>query len=66
MNSRPTRRALVTGASGAIGRAIALRLAECGAHVIVHANQRLDAANALADDIRAAGGSAQACAFDVT
>ena len=60
------RRALVTGASGAIGRAIALKLAQDGAHVIVHANRRLDAAQALADDIHAAGGSAEACTFDLT
>jgi 3-oxoacyl-[acyl-carrier protein] reductase len=60
------RRALVTGASGAIGRAIALKLAQDGAHVIVHANRRLDAAQALAGDIRAAGGSAEACSFDLT
>jgi len=66
MSTHPARRALVTGASGAIGRAIALRLAHGGAHVIVHANRRLDAANALADDIRSAGGNAQARAFDVT
>jgi 3-oxoacyl-[acyl-carrier protein] reductase len=60
------KRALVTGASGAIGRAIALQLAQDGAHVIAHANHRLDAAQALADEIRAAGGSAEACAFDLT
>ncbi len=60
------KRALVTGASGAIGRAIALRLAQDGAHVIVHANRRLAVAQALAGEIVAAGGSAEACAFDLT
>ncbi len=60
------RRALVTGASGGLGRAIAQRLARDGLHVIVHANARLDAANALAAEIVAAGGSAEAIAFDLT
>ncbi len=60
------RRALVTGASGALGRAIALRLAHAGLHVVVHANTRLDAAAALAAEIVAAGGSAEPVAFDVT
>jgi 3-oxoacyl-[acyl-carrier protein] reductase len=64
--SPSTKRALVTGASGGLGRAIALRLARDGHHVIAHANQRLDAAQALVDAIRAAGGSAEAVAFDVT
>jgi 3-oxoacyl-[acyl-carrier protein] reductase len=68
MNAKqePSKRALVTGASGDLGRAIALRLARDGLHVIVHAHSRLAAANALVDEITAAGGSAQAVAFDVT
>jgi 3-oxoacyl-[acyl-carrier protein] reductase len=60
------KRALVTGASGGLGRAIALRLAQGGLHVIVHANRRLDAATALADEIAGSGGSAEPVAFDVT
>jgi 3-oxoacyl-[acyl-carrier protein] reductase len=60
------KRALVTGASGGLGRAIAQRLARDGLHVIVHANRRLDTAQALVDEIVAAGGSAQAVAFDLT
>jgi 3-oxoacyl-[acyl-carrier protein] reductase len=68
MNTEPSmqRRALVTGASGGIGRAIAERLARDGAHVIVHANTRLDAAQAIVAVIVADGGSAEAVAFDVT
>ena len=63
----PTRRrALVTGASGGIGSAIAERLGRDGLHVITHANGRLDAAEAVVARIVAAGGSAEAIAFDVT
>jgi 3-oxoacyl-[acyl-carrier protein] reductase len=65
-NPSTKRRALVTGASGGLGRAIALRLARDGLHVIVHANSRLDAATALAGEIITAGGSAEAIAFDIT
>jgi len=60
------KRALVTGGSGDLGGAIARRLARDGLHVIVHANARLDAAEAVAAAIRAGGGSAEAVAFDVT
>jgi 3-oxoacyl-[acyl-carrier protein] reductase len=60
------KRALVTGASGDLGGAIAQRLARDGLHVIVHANGRLAAAEALAQRIRTDGGSAEAVAFDVT
>lgn len=67
MSAAPLRRrALVTGASGGIGRAIAERLARDGAHVIVHAHTRVAAAEALAAAIVASGGSAEAIAFDVT
>ena len=68
MSTEPTlgRRALVTGASGGIGQAIAERLARDGAHVVVHANIRLEAAQAIAAGIVADGGSAEAIAFDVT
>jgi len=60
------RRALVTGASGAIGQAIAERLGRDGAHVIAHANGNLASADAVVARIVGAGGSAEAIAFDVT
>lgn len=61
-----SRRALVTGGSGDIGSAICHALAAAGHAVIVHANSRLGQAEAVAEAIRAAGGKAQAVAFDVT
>jgi 3-oxoacyl-[acyl-carrier protein] reductase len=60
------KRALVTGASGAIGQAIAERLGRDGLHVIVHANAGLGVAQAVVARIVGAGGSAEAVAFDVT
>ncbi|MEN6587444.1 MAG: 3-oxoacyl-ACP reductase FabG [Sulfuricella sp.] len=59
------KRALVTGGSGAIGAAVCRALAADGLHVVVHANSRLDTAQALAEEIRTAGGSAEAVCFDV-
>jgi len=60
-----SRRALVTGGSGAIGAAICRHLARQGCEVIVHANAHLDAAKDIAGEIAAAGGTASAIAFDV-
>ncbi len=61
-----TRRALVTGGSGAIGAAICRRLAASGLDLIVHAHRNPENARVVAEEIVAAGGKAQALAFDVT
>ncbi len=60
------KRALVTGGSGGIGAAICRRLAADGHHVIVHANRNRAKAETVVAEIVAAGGSAEAVAFDVT
>ena len=61
----PNKRALVTGGSGDLGSAICRSLAEAGHHVYVHANSGLDRAQALVDELLAAGLSAEPIAFDV-
>jgi 3-oxoacyl-[acyl-carrier protein] reductase len=56
--------ALVTGASRGIGRAIAHRLASCGAFVVAAA--RGENARASVDEILGGGGRAEALSLDVT
>jgi 3-oxoacyl-[acyl-carrier protein] reductase len=60
------KRALVTGGSGTLGAAISRALGAAGLHVVVHANSRRAEAERVATDIAAAGGSAEAIAFDAT
>jgi 3-oxoacyl-[acyl-carrier protein] reductase len=60
------KRALVTGGSGDLGSALCRKLASEGHHVYVHANSAADRAEAIAAQIRASAGSADAVSFDVT
>jgi glucose 1-dehydrogenase len=58
-------KALVTGASSGIGRAIALALGDAGADVVINYVSGEDKAQALADQIRSKGGRAMAMGADV-
>jgi 3-oxoacyl-[acyl-carrier protein] reductase len=58
--------ALVTGASGDLGRVIARTLADCGAHVAVHYHSRQTEADKVVAAIREAGGTAAAFQADLT
>jgi 3-oxoacyl-[acyl-carrier protein] reductase len=64
MGGMEGRVALVTGASRGIGRAVALALASRGARVVAAA--RADHADAVVNEIRIAGGHAEAASLDVT
>ncbi|MBY5942502.1 3-oxoacyl-ACP reductase FabG [Halomonas sp. DP5N14-9] len=57
---------LVTGSSRGIGRAIAQRLARDGFDIVVHCRSRRDAAEQVADEVRALGRDARVLCFDVT
>jgi 3-oxoacyl-[acyl-carrier protein] reductase len=60
------RRAIVTGGTGLIGSAICRKLADDGAHVIVHTHRQPHIADEIVAEIRQAGGHAQSAQFDVT
>jgi len=57
--------ALVTGASRNIGRAIALSLAAGGAAVAINARNSKEDAEKVVQEIRAAGGQAEAYLADI-
>ncbi|MBS0591033.1 MAG: 3-oxoacyl-ACP reductase FabG [Proteobacteria bacterium] len=65
MTTNP-RRALVTGASGDIGAAICVALAQTGCFVYAHAHANPPRAQAAIDGIRACGGAGEIVVFDVT
>jgi 3-oxoacyl-[acyl-carrier protein] reductase len=57
--------AIVTGASGGIGHAVAVRLAQAGMAVAVHYSGNRDRAQVVADEITAADGRAMVVGADV-
>ena len=59
------RTVIITGAGGGLGRAYALAFAAEGANVVVN-DIRLDAAQAVVDEVRGAGGRALADSGDIT
>lgn len=60
------KRALITGSSTGIGAAVALAFAKLGAHVAVHGNSSLDAAQKIVDEITSGGGTAVLVSGDVS
>lgn len=58
--------ALVTGATGQLGRVMARTLAECGAAVVIHYRKQEDAANQLQRDLESQGYRALTVQADIT
>ena len=58
------KKALVTGASRGLGRAIALSLARAGADVVITYEKSADKAQAVADEIKALGRHGEAIQAD--
>jgi 3-oxoacyl-[acyl-carrier protein] reductase len=65
MKTSPTKSAIVTGASGGIGRVVAKRLASDGFAITVHYSGNPAKAEAVLDKINKAGGKAIAVQADV-
>lgn len=57
---------LITGASGGIGRAIALDCAKAGYYVICHYNHGKEKAESLLKEIKEKGGNGELIQFDIT
>lgn len=60
------KRALVTGGSGEIGKAVCLKLAESGFHVLIHYHSNAANAEITLRQIEGSGGSAEIVHFDVS
>jgi 3-oxoacyl-[acyl-carrier protein] reductase len=65
MNTSSQRSVIITGGSGGIGRAAALRLARDGANILVHYSGNSDAARETADAVVKSGGTAVVFGADV-
>ena len=65
MSTLANKTTLVTGASRGMGRATALAFAAAGARVVVHYGRNADEAKSVVDQIRAAGGHADAVPADL-
>ncbi|MFM9964976.1 MAG: SDR family NAD(P)-dependent oxidoreductase [Planctomycetaceae bacterium] len=59
-------RAVVTGSTSGIGRAIASELAKAGADVVIHGGRSPEAANSLAEELRSLGPRVVAVMADVS
>lgn len=66
MSDAGGRRALVTGGSGAIGRALCQRLARAGHYVYVHCHRGAETAESLVREIVESGGRGTSICFDIT
>lgn len=58
-------KAVVTGSSSGIGRAIALELARAGADIVIHCRESLEAAQEVAADVRSLGRQAAVIQGDI-
>ena len=65
-NENLDKKVLVTGASGGIGRAIAVEAAKAGYYVICHYNGSQGKAEETLAQIQAAGGQGELIQFDVS
>lgn len=60
------KKAMVTGSSSGIGKAIALELAEAGADVLIHYRDSSQAAEAVVEEIRSRGRESDLLSLDLT
>ena len=58
--------ALITGGSGALGKAICIKLAEMGYPIIVHYNSNENSAKTVVEEIKEKGGNAETIKFNVS